>query len=228
MLAFGIGDLQLGEIPDETAVGNVPAIPGAIAIGGYSKPPTNFAIGPGAEIPEGREHSYVVALSPNRFRYPDSNINFGHHFEGNSDTRETLFYGLVEADGGFAIPNKLHLTTLNCCDACGYSIPEQPDDLKKSEKSIDLEVPGIKWSGNGFIGNLCFDCIRAVAMEYQAKRKFAENSANLQNPIQILTQQVSDLQKEVLELKEALQTIKKLSINSADCVIQHEYHGNHY
>lgn len=153
-----------------------------------------ICFGVGAE-PNG-DDSVVIATGPNKFLREDSNINFAHVMEANSSTLGVLFPGLVESVDGFGVPEGMYIGLQDSCDVC---------QVEKSDLGSDsVSVPGVEWKGDGFIGHLCFDCIRSSAMHWKAM----ELGRAYGDPLESLRKSVADLSAEVVKLREELNMIR--------------------
>ena len=133
-----------------------------------------------------------MANGPNKFLREDSNINFAHVMEANSSTLGVLFPGLVESVGGFGVPEGMHVGLQDSCDVCQVLGSDSETDL--------VSVPGVEWKGDGFIGHLCFDCIRSSVMHWKAM----ELGRAYGDPLESLRNSVADLSAEVVKLREEL------------------------
>lgn len=164
--------------------------------------------------------------------FPSESISVGYANSSNNFATKCITIGksviptrnnpVFVAKGGFVIPETLHLTTIDKCDACDFNL---------NDETIESNVAGISWSGEQSIYNLCFDCIRDMAIEYRAKQKWQEKNGNLLTNLQ---QQIKELTKTVTILQSKIQYMeesKNVKQDYASCTNTYEhnyYHGNNY
>lgn len=212
----------------------------------YRRPDDCFLVGKTDEPTV--DNSIFICIKPNKFRYADSNINIGNFMEGNSETNRILFYGPLEADEGFVIPETLHLTKIEKCDSCGFDLQKNLTEFNE-EQQINKKwwnevqqyvdepivqepvkkptgVPGIIWGGDGLVCSLCFDCMRDVAIAHRARQNWLDKNGDpvqkLQHQVHDLTQMVMELQSKIQSLEKTQYVVKRVQSDNDD------YHGNNY
>lgn len=195
-----------------------------------------------------RDNSIFICINPNKFRYPDSNINIGNFMEGNSDTNKMLFYGPVEADGGFVVPETLHLAQIEKCDVCDFDLQKKLEEFNREQQANQelleelqqftgepikdaatpekpVGIPGVTWGGKTSVCSLCFDCMRDAALEYKARQSWLDKHGD---PVQKLQKQVEDLTRTVTALQSKIQHMEE----TRDAVLRasygSDYLGNSY
>jgi len=120
-----------------------------------------------------RNGSVVVAWGKNNYIREESNINFAHVMEANSDTKEVLFPGDVTA-GSYLVDDKLSMQKIEKCDAC-------------QEEGV-----GFQFDAGGTLGSICMICIRRSSMSYFAKERWANNNGD---PITQILKRLEALEK---------------------------------
>lgn len=209
--------IQIGEAVDlaEAFINSITRKDECFLCGEYAHRKNNLAldgsisIGYGACAP--RDRSLILNTGPNNFRNPDSNINFMNAAEGNSNTGDFRFHGTVEADSAFSIPDTMAICELEKCDVCGFEL-QKMEEVNEAQIHTELCVeknrglPGITWSGQGFIGNLCFDCMRDATMQYQAQKNWNNQNGD---PVMHLQNKVAKLENLVAQLTERLLKMRK-------------------
>lgn len=138
-----------------------------------------IAIGNNARTPDGRTMSVVVCTGENDFIDPESNINFAHVMEANSETKDVIFPKSVKSYDGFFYRDQLGISDIEACSACG-------------EPSV-----GFQWDAGGYFASLCMNCIRDVSCHYRAKASWESKNGD---PIEQLAHRCNDLQKQIDEL----------------------------
>jgi hypothetical protein len=137
------------------------------------EPDENISIGYQSATGLRKNRSVVVAWGESTYISEDSNINFAHVMEANSDTKEVIFPGEVTVPS-LLVGDSLSMQKIDDCDAC-------------QEEGV-----GFQFDAGGTLGSICMICIRRSAMSYYAKEEWA--SAN-GDPIAKILRRLEALEK---------------------------------
>jgi len=134
-----------------------------IAIGMPNDTKNCIAIGNEAYTKQ-KDYSVVIAGGKSTYISEDSNINFAHVMEADSDTKKVIFPGEVTVpsitSNEFYVGDSLSMQKIDECDAC-------------LEEGV-----GFSFDAGGHIGRICMLCIRRSAMAFTAKERWAENNGD--------------------------------------------------
>jgi len=136
------------------------------------EPDTIIAIGKDAK-PKWKDYSVVIAAGESTYISEDSNINFAHVMEANSDTKEVIFPGEVTVPS-LLVGDSLSMQQIDTCDAC-------------REEGV-----GFQFDAGGNLGSICMICIRRGAMAYHAKEHWASTNGD---PIAKILRRLEALEK---------------------------------